>query len=292
MNDIDPVLSTSTDESTSIQNLPSQSNEDFSNNESNSTASLTSAPELGKVQPYWIPDNLTNNCMQCDNKFTVLRRRHHCRACGLLLCSNCCSEKHFLIYLGNEGRICGPCNQTLIELSKNQQQQQHQQPTGSRTSVNPANPMEYCSVVPPQQQVGPNPIPPTVMVPTGVLKRGPRSTERKSVIFSDGVRPGDANLTDLDEPNSRTPTTPPEPKQKFNLPKLNDKNNSFIPDADNELPPVLLKDNDYRFVDNNLALVQRLRQEQLRFAVNANFYVICKIVTRKETISISLFFYE
>lgn len=53
--DPDPVVSTSsTDESTSIQNLPSQSNEDFSLNEqSNSTGSLTSAPDLGRVPPYW-----------------------------------------------------------------------------------------------------------------------------------------------------------------------------------------------------------------------------------------------
>lgn len=270
--DPDPVLSTSsTDESTSIQNLPSQSNEDFSVNESNSTGSLTSAPDLGRVPPYWIPDNMTNQCMQCDLKFSLIKRRHHCRSCGLLLCSGCCSEKFFLHYLGSEGRICGGCHETLV---KTQQQQQNQP-----RNPNPANPMEYCSTLPPQQQVSAgSTLPPTVMVPSGVLKRGPRSSERKSVIFSDGIRPG----TDLDETtvsaNSRaTPEKPP----KFNMPTYNEKTNSFIPETANELPPVLLKESEFKFVDNDLDLLKRLRQEELKFAINKNFFVTVKIVTCK-----------
>jgi MAD (mothers against decapentaplegic) interacting protein len=34
---------------------------------------------LGKVKPFWIPDQETQMCMHCDLKFTVLKRRHHCR---------------------------------------------------------------------------------------------------------------------------------------------------------------------------------------------------------------------
>jgi hypothetical protein len=37
---------------------------------------------LGKVPPFWVPDADAPNCMQCEIKFTVLKRRHHCRACG------------------------------------------------------------------------------------------------------------------------------------------------------------------------------------------------------------------
>lgn len=39
-------------------------------------------------------------------------------------------------------------------------------------SLNPNNPMEYCSKIPPHQQVSsPSNQPPSVMVPVGVLKR-------------------------------------------------------------------------------------------------------------------------
>lgn len=37
---------------------------------------------LGKQPPFWIPDSDAPSCMLCDTKFTVLKRRHHCRACG------------------------------------------------------------------------------------------------------------------------------------------------------------------------------------------------------------------
>lgn len=37
---------------------------------------------LGKEPPFWVPDADAPCCMQCDFKFTVLKRRHHCRACG------------------------------------------------------------------------------------------------------------------------------------------------------------------------------------------------------------------
>ena len=271
---VDPdaaVSTSSTDESTSIQNLPSQSNEEFSINESNSTGSLTSAPDLGRVPPYWIPDDMTNQCMQCVSKFSLIKRRHHCRACGLLLCSNCCSEKFHLHYLGTEGRICKSCHEQLVKV----QQQQQNQPR----NPNPANPMEYCSTLPPQQQVIAGSVSPAVvMVPSGVLKRGPRSSERKSVIFSDGIRPG----TDLEETSTGSPgRVVPEKPPKFNMPALNEKTNSFIPENTNDLPPVLLKESDFQFVDNNLALLQRLRQEELKFAINKNFHITVKIVTRE-----------
>lgn len=283
--DAEAAISTSsTDESASIQNLPSQSIEDFSVNESVSTGSLTSQPLLGHVPPHWVPDSSSQQCMQCDQKFTILKRRHHCRACGLLLCAGCCNFKHYLHYAQSESRVCERCCEILKSQLLNNQQD-IAQPT-------PQNPSTYCSTIPVQQQANANQEPPTVMVPTGVLKRTPRnSTERKSVMFSDGIRPG----TDLDETLSPNPSlvattasiTPSRENPKLNFPKINEKNNSYVPEATNELPPIFLKDCEFKYVDNNVSLLQRLRQEELKFAINKNFYVIVKIVTCKS----NLYFY-
>ena len=74
---------------------------------------------------------------------------------------------------------------------------------------NPANPMEYCSTVPVADQVraAGSVTTPSVMVPVGVLKRhdhvpgaaggGAGAEGNKSVMFSDGIRPG-GDLTELD----------------------------------------------------------------------------------------------
>jgi hypothetical protein len=35
---------------------------------------------LGTVSPIWVPDNEAQNCMICAEKFTIVRRRHHCRS--------------------------------------------------------------------------------------------------------------------------------------------------------------------------------------------------------------------
>lgn len=39
--------------------------------------------DLGKRAPRWIKDNEVTMCMHCSKAFNrLLRRRHHCRACG------------------------------------------------------------------------------------------------------------------------------------------------------------------------------------------------------------------
>lgn len=38
--------------------------------------------ELGSRQPDWVPDSEAPNCMNCYQRFTFTKRRHHCRACG------------------------------------------------------------------------------------------------------------------------------------------------------------------------------------------------------------------
>ena len=39
----------------------------------------------------WVPDTEAEVCMACQRtRFSQLRRRHHCRNCGHLICSSCC----------------------------------------------------------------------------------------------------------------------------------------------------------------------------------------------------------
>ena len=183
---------------------------------------------LGKVQPFWVPDADAPDCMICNARFTLVKRRHHCRACGKVLCAACCNEKHSLVYLENkEGRVCTPCRTVLARLEGAAAQQPSSglatppppadpaASLGARPRPNPANPMEYCSTVPVADQVAAGSgsrAPPSVMVPVGVLKRasegepdrsgssasaGQQQGENKSVMFSDGIRPG-GDLTELD----------------------------------------------------------------------------------------------
>ncbi|CAG2184556.1 unnamed protein product [Mytilus edulis] len=70
--------------------------------------------ELGKVAPKWIKDDEVTMCMKCTAKFTALRRRHHCRACGDVVCGRCSSKKVPLRYDNNHlNRVCDDCYHLL-----------------------------------------------------------------------------------------------------------------------------------------------------------------------------------
>lgn len=44
-------------------------------------------PSVAKVKSPWSPD--TKSCERCHVVFTVSRRRHHCRRCGMCVCASC-----------------------------------------------------------------------------------------------------------------------------------------------------------------------------------------------------------
>ncbi|XP_028392920.1 uncharacterized protein LOC114517414 [Dendronephthya gigantea] len=59
----------------------------------------------------WVPDSEATFCGICHEKFTQVRRRHHCRVCGKVLCAKCCFEKIILPQYGEEEptRVCNAC---------------------------------------------------------------------------------------------------------------------------------------------------------------------------------------
>ncbi|XP_012874365.1 PREDICTED: FYVE, RhoGEF and PH domain-containing protein 6 [Dipodomys ordii] len=72
---------------------------------------------LGSKAPIWIPDTRATMCMICTSEFTLTWRRHHCRACGKIVCQACSSNKYGLDYLKNQlARVCEQCFQELQRL--------------------------------------------------------------------------------------------------------------------------------------------------------------------------------
>ncbi|XP_069485913.1 FYVE, RhoGEF and PH domain-containing protein 6 isoform X2 [Ambystoma mexicanum] len=71
---------------------------------------------LGTKAPIWIPDTRATMCMICTSEFTLTWRRHHCRACGKIVCQACSANKHSLEYLKNQPeRVCDHCYGELLK---------------------------------------------------------------------------------------------------------------------------------------------------------------------------------
>ena len=72
--------------------------------------------QLGSKAPVWIPDARVTMCMLCTDDFTVTNRRHHCRACGKVICGSCSSNSAALAYLNYEtARVCDVCYDELTD---------------------------------------------------------------------------------------------------------------------------------------------------------------------------------
>ncbi|KAM8751342.1 FYVE, RhoGEF and PH domain-containing protein 4a isoform 2-T2 [Acanthopagrus schlegelii] len=86
-----------------------QKNESFKN--ALKDVEEVSNAELGKRAPRWIRDNEVTMCMKCKEPFNALtRRRHHCRACGYVVCWKCSDNKVALEYDNNKtNKVCRDC---------------------------------------------------------------------------------------------------------------------------------------------------------------------------------------
>jgi hypothetical protein len=66
-------------------------------------------------QTPWIPDEHVNACSVCHVEFTVYNRRHHCRACGNVVCGACSSHRIELKSGGVKQRVCDRCEVNFTE---------------------------------------------------------------------------------------------------------------------------------------------------------------------------------
>ena len=68
-------------------------------------------PSAGGRADHWVQDTSRSMCSQCQQKFTLAERRHHCRNCGQIFCAKCSrfeSElKHMKI--NKQVRVCQSC---------------------------------------------------------------------------------------------------------------------------------------------------------------------------------------
>ncbi len=64
---------------------------------------------LGSVG--WVVNDNISKCMLCKNQFGFFTRKHHCRACGNLVCYQCSGNSSLIVgaeQLGQQ-RICNEC---------------------------------------------------------------------------------------------------------------------------------------------------------------------------------------
>eukprot|EP01059_Diplonema_ambulator_P034478 TRINITY_DN774_c0_g1_i3.p1 TRINITY_DN774_c0_g1~~TRINITY_DN774_c0_g1_i3.p1 ORF type:complete len:1692 (+),score=612.04 TRINITY_DN774_c0_g1_i3:52-5076(+) len=64
-----------------------------------------------KQQALWVPDKDVAGCEECHKKFTIVRRRHHCRSCGGVFCNACSNVRAAIPVHGHDKkvRVCEPC---------------------------------------------------------------------------------------------------------------------------------------------------------------------------------------
>ncbi|KAK5603314.1 FYVE, RhoGEF and PH domain-containing protein 1 [Crenichthys baileyi] len=78
-----------------------------------------SCVELGKRAPTPIREKEVTLCMKCQEPFnSITKRRHHCKACGHVVCGKCSEFRARLSYDNNRtNRVCVDCYVTLVGVS-------------------------------------------------------------------------------------------------------------------------------------------------------------------------------
>ena len=74
------------------------------------------ADVLLMLEPEWQKDVLATHCNTCQREFTMTRRKHHCRACGMVVCDSCSRHRALLplrFKSRETERVCEPCHQKL-----------------------------------------------------------------------------------------------------------------------------------------------------------------------------------
>ena len=66
-------------------------------------------------QSAWADDKQVTSCRQCGSGFSVSRRKHHCRQCGLIYCHACSDNQMVLAASSKPVRVCDHCYTLLLQ---------------------------------------------------------------------------------------------------------------------------------------------------------------------------------
>ena len=58
----------------------------------------------------FVSDATSDQCKDCNRKFTMYYRKHHCRRCGLLVCSDCSKDRLRINENEKLERVCIACS--------------------------------------------------------------------------------------------------------------------------------------------------------------------------------------
>lgn len=66
-------------------------------------------------QVRWQHEEDIDDCQNCKVGFSVARRKHHCRHCGRIFCSDCVSKSVRSGPHGRSARVCDVCHTLLVQ---------------------------------------------------------------------------------------------------------------------------------------------------------------------------------
>jgi chromosome segregation ATPase len=99
--------------SSSVANLDSSSSSSLADaGAGNATGASVEPPDSMQSVGPWVPDEVVHSCHDCALPFGLLRRKHHCRRCGRVFCSDCSARTAIVAEIDphNPLRVCDDCS--------------------------------------------------------------------------------------------------------------------------------------------------------------------------------------
>ncbi|XP_040197527.1 zinc finger FYVE domain-containing protein 16 isoform X2 [Rana temporaria] len=243
----------------------------------------------GQRQPTWIPDSVAPNCMNCSIKFTFTKRRHHCRACGKVFCSVCCSQKCKLQYLEKEARVCVICYSFITRGLNQKEQKRVWFADGLLPNGEVADTSKLAAVGKKSAQDS-----------DAASPLSPDSALQVAGLFQDNTEPSDSpeksSTSEVCEeqvpvseeaPSTFSVSSPKDYRMLCGIDKSVGREMSLIPDDELGLPPLLLTSGEsgealVEISPTHAGVMMLLNEDgpnPLTFILNANLLVNVKIVT-------------